>query len=316
MRSGAPFTELIGCELPIQCAAMSGIATAPLAAAVSNASGLGMLGIGRRTPEQTAALIDEVASLTTAPVGAGFIVEFIDRAVLELAAERLPVIELFWGWPDATLVPDGCVTGWQVGSIDEARAAVDVGCRFVVVQGVEGGGHVRSTTPLCELLPSIRTALGDDAVIVAAGGIGSAGSVRAAFELGADAVRVGSRFVATHESTAHDRYVELLVDAIDTDTELTEAFGVGWPNAPHRVLASAVSSSRLGPEVIGAMPGPDGTEREVPRFFVSPPTRDFTGTIDAMALYAGAGSIGTITARTSAAKVINELMTDFLEDQL
>lgn len=314
MRRTTPFTELIGCELPIQCAAMSGIATAPLAAAVSNAGGLGMLGIGRRTPELAVPLLDEVATLTTAPVGAGFIVEFIDRDTLALAAERLPVVELFWGWPDGSLVLDGCITGWQVGSVDEAQAAVDVGCGFVVVQGVEGGGHVRGSVALDALLPAVRSRVGDDVVLVAAGGIGTRAAVRSAFELGADAVRVGSRFVATHESTAHDRYVELLVEATDADTELSEAFWVGWPDAQHRVLTSAVEASGLGPDVIGHMPGPDGTERRVPRFFVSPPTREFTGTIDAMALYAGAGSIGAITGRTAAGDVIAELMSDFMPD--
>jgi nitronate monooxygenase len=303
------FTSLVGCELPIQCAAMSGIATAPLAAAVSNAGGLGMLGVGRRGAPQLAAMIDECASLTDRPVGAGFIVEFLDRDAFELAAERLAVVELFWGWPDATLVPDGVVVGWQVGTVDEARAAIDAGCRYVVAQGVEGGGHVRGETELDELLPAVRNAVDDSIAVIAAGGIGTAADVRRALERGADAVRIGTRFVATHESTAHDRYVELLSAATDHDTELSEAFWVGWPEAAHRVLTSAVEASGDGPDVIGTMPGPD-ERRKVPRFFVSPPTRDFDGLIDAMALYAGVGSTGAVTGRMSVADVIAELLAD------
>ena len=301
------FTELIGCRHPLQSAAMSGIATAPLAAAVSNAGALGMIGVGRRGPAELAPTLDELSRLTDRPVGAGFIVEFLDRDSLDLAVERLPVIELFWGWPDAELVAPDRIVGWQVGSADEALAAVDAGCSYVVAQGIEAGGHVRGEATLDELVPAVRAAVGD-IVVVAAGGIGTAAHVRHALDLGADAVRAGSRFVATHESTAHDRYVELLTEASDADTELSEAFWVGWPDALHRVLTSAVEASGDGDDVIGEMPGRDGTPNIVPRFFVSPPTRAFSGNIDAMALYAGTGSIGAITGRVSAVDVVNELM--------
>lgn len=311
MSAGTRFTDLVGCELPIQLAAMSGIAGPELAAAVSNAGGLGMLGVGRRTPDLLGPMIDDVLTLTDRPVGAGFIVEFLDRGSLELAAARLPVVEHFWGWPDRALVLDGCVTGWQVGSADEARAAVDAGCGYIVAQGVDAGGHVRSSQPLDELLASVRDAVGGAGVaVVAGGGIGTAADVRRALDLGADAVRIGTRFVATHESNAHDRYVELLAEATDRDTELSEAFRIGWPDAPHRVLTSCVAASGHAPDVLGSMPGPDGGPRQpVPRCFVSPPTREFDGAIEAMALYAGAGSVGAITGRTSAAEVIAELAT-------
>lgn len=300
------FTELVGCRHPVQLAAMSGISTAPLAAAVSNAGGLGMVGIGRRTPDVVAAMLDELDELTSAPTGAGFIVDFIDRESLELTVARLPIIEFFWGWPDAELVPSDRIVGWQVGTADEARAAADAGCRYVVVQGIEAGGHVRGEQPLHELVRDVRQAVGDVAV-VAAGGIGTGEDVRQAVELGADAVRIGSRFVATEESMAHERYVELLVASTGADTELSEAFWVGWPDAQHRVLTVAVEASGDGDDVVGHMPGPDGTLHKVPRFFVSPPTRNSTGNIDAMALYAGIG-IGAITGRPPAADVVAELV--------
>ncbi len=301
------FTGLVGCRHPLQLAAMSGIATAPLAAAVSNAGGLGMLGIGRRPTDVVSAVLDEVEALTSGPVGAGFIVEFLDREVLDLAAARLPVIEFFWGWPDADVVPADRIVGWQVGTVDEARAAVDAGCAYVVAQGVEAGGHVRGSIALATLLPAVRDAVPDHVAVVAAGGIGTAFDVREALTTGADAVRVGSRFVATRESMAHDRYVQRLIESSGTDTELSEAFWVGWADAQHRVLTSAVEASGDGDDVIGHMPGPDGTMRKVPRFFVSPPTIEFTGTIDAMALYAGTG-IDAITERVDAAGVVAELM--------
>lgn len=300
------FTDLIGCELPVQCAAMSGIVTPELAAAVSNAGGLGMLAAGRRGVDVLARQIDATRALTDRPVGIGFIVEFLDRDVLAAAYDALPVVEFFWGRPDPELVDERAIVGWQVGTADEARAAADAGCRYVVAQGIEAGGHVRGEIELDDLVPAVRAAVGDEMAVLAAGAVATAADVRHALDLGADAVRVGSRFVATHESAAHDRYVELLVASGDTDTELSEAFWVNWPDAPHRVLTSAVEASGDGDDVVGHMPGPDGTMRRVPRFFVSPPTRDFTGNIDAMALYAGMG-IGAITGRVPAAELVREL---------
>lgn len=308
MSRATRFTQLVGCERPIQGAAMSGIATGPLAAAVSNAGGLGMLGVGRRGPDELGPMIDDALAATDRPIGAGFIVEFADPASVAMAVERLPIVEFFWGTPDPARVEPGVITGWQVGSVDEARAAVDAGCDYVVVQGVEAGGHVRGGTDLDQLVAAARTALGDDAVIVAAGGIGTAADVARALRRGADAVRVGTRLVATHESEAHDRYVELLAGATDADTELSEAFWVGWPDAAHRVLTSAVEASGEGPDVIGTMPDGAGGTRRIPRFFVSPPTRSVDGMVDAMALYAGVGSTGAVRGRVTVAQLVDELM--------
>lgn len=302
------FTDLIGCDLPLQLASMSGMVTPELAAVVSNAGGLGMLAVGRHPYEQMAPQIDRVLELTDGPVGAGFIVEFLDLDTVRAVAERLPVLEFFWGWPDRAVVEacGGRLVGWQVGSVDEAVAAADAGCHYVTVQGVEAGGHVRTESELLELVPAVRSAL-PEIPLLAAGGIATAADVVTALEHGADGVRVGTRFVATDESAAHDRYVELLVEADDTSTELSEAFWVGWPDALHRVLTSCVEASGDGADVVGEMPGPDGERHIVPRFFVSAPTRDFSGNIDAMALYAGL-HLTPITGRVPAAQVVADLM--------
>ena len=307
-----PFTDLVGCSLPIQQAAMSRIATPALAAAVSNAGGLGMLAVGRPTREAVLAELDTVAELTDRPVGAGFVVEFLDRAILEAVAERLPVVEFFWGRPDAGVLPDGPICGWQVGSVDEARQAIDAGCRYVIAQGVEAGGHVRGTLPLTELVPAVvEVADRAGVAVVAAGGIGTAADVRAALALGAHAVRIGTRFVATDESDAHERYVERLAAADADDTVLTEAFEVSWPNAPHRVLASCVAAAA------DAAPGPvayvDEATGSTPldRYGTRPPTRWTRGDIDAMAMYAGQG-VGAVRGRVPVAALIAELMAELV----
>jgi NAD(P)H-dependent flavin oxidoreductase YrpB (nitropropane dioxygenase family) len=299
------FIELVGCELPIQLAAMARTVTPELAAAVSNAGGLGMLAMGRSGAKEAGRQIDDACALTDRPLGAGFLVLFLDRAALEEAAARLPIVEFFWGWPDATLIPPDVICGWQVGSVDEARAAVDAGCRYVVAQGVEAGGHVRGTTPLVELVPAVRDAV--DVAVVASGGIGRADDVRRAIDAGADAVRVGTRFVATVESDAHDLYVDRLVRGTAADTVITGRFDVGWPDAPVRVLSSSLrEAERAGDDIVATITAADGTVTEVPRFATTAPTRSTSGNIDAMPLYAGT-SIDAVTRRSTVAEVMAEL---------
>ena len=303
------FTDLVGVTLALQQAGMSGTATATLAAAVSNSGALGMIGIGRQHISVIERYLDEVAKLTTAPVGATCIAHFVHADVVELVASRLPIIEFFYEWPDPARVPSGVICGWQVGSVDEAKAAVDAGCRYVIAQGMEAGGHVRGHVPLAQLLAEVRAAV--DVPVVAAGGIGNAEAVRAAMALGADAVRVGTRFVATSESYAHPVYIDALVAADTDDSVLTEAFGVGWPDAPHRVLRSSIEAATAAPsDVIGETVPHGGQPLPMVRFGASSPNRDTTGDIRAMALYAGR-SVGSVDRVMTAAEVVAELSAGF-----
>jgi NAD(P)H-dependent flavin oxidoreductase YrpB (nitropropane dioxygenase family) len=145
-----------------------------------------------------------------------------------------------------------------------------------------------------------------DVPVVAAGGIATARGMAAALATGASAVRVGTRFVTTHEANAHPAYVDALLRANAGDTVLTTAFSVMWPDAPHRVLRSCVEAAEAVPnDIVGEMSA--GTARmPVPKFSVPSPTRDTTGAIEAMALYAGE-SVGAITSAVSAAEVVREL---------
>jgi NAD(P)H-dependent flavin oxidoreductase YrpB (nitropropane dioxygenase family) len=113
---------------------------------------------------------------------------------------------------------------------------------------------------------------------------------------------VGTRFVAAEESDAHPEYVTRLIAASADDTVLTEAFGVGWPDAPHRVLRAAV---RAAEELDGPLAGTLG-DGEIPRFAPVPPTREVRGQIAAMALYAGQ-SVGEVTRAQPAAEIVAEL---------
>jgi nitronate monooxygenase len=246
-------------------------------------------------------------------VGMGFFGHWIDGdlATFELAAECLRVVELFWSAPDAALVnrarrSGDALVAWQIGSREDAIAAQDSGCDFVVAQGIEAGGHVRGTLPRDELLEKVLASV--SIPVVVAGGIASAAGVVSAIAAGADGVRVGTAFVATPESGAHPAYVDALLSAHSgDDTILTTAFGRGWPDAPHRVLVSALAAAdALDAEVVGEA-GPVGARYPVPRFSVTPPSRDAEGHIDAMALYAGT-AVGQVSSVRSAAVVVAELV--------
>ena len=304
------FCTLVGSRLPLQQAGMGRVANPALAAAVAEAGGLGMLALSRHSPEAATRDIDDLRARTSRAVGVTLIVEFLKPQLLDCVAERLPVVELFWGWPEAALVPPGSIVGWQVGSTDEAKAAVDAGCSYVIAQGVEAGGHVRGTVPLDELIPLVRAAV--DVPVVAAGGIGTRADVERALSLGADAVRVGTRFVAALESAAHPIYVDLLSAATAADTEVTETFSAGWPHAPHRVLKSSIEAARESDsDPVATVRTPEGGSVPFVRFGTAPPTVDMTGDIRAMALYAGTG-VDAVHGRVPAAAIVAEL-TDGLD---
>ena len=302
------FTRLLECSRPIQLAPMPSIATVELAAAVSNAGGLGMIGAPLTPPAVLAAMLDDLAARTTQPFGVSFLMPFLDQDCLDVAAQRARLVEFFYGTPDAALVErgraGGALVGWQVGSAAEAQQAVEAGCDLVVAQGVEAGGHVRGTVGLLPLLEELRGAI--DVPVVAAGGIGTGRAMAAALAAGAAAVRIGTRFIAAAESGAHPRYVEALLAARAEDTVLTEAFSVMWPDAPHRVLRASVAAAQdCGDDVIGETPLAGGMF-PVRRLSVVCPSRGTTGRVEAMALYAGQ-SVGSVKRVAPAAEIVGEL---------
>ena len=271
---------------------MGGLTSPDLAIAVSRAGGLGMLS-GAIGNEILVSQLDVVPGGSA--VGVNFLVPFLDRAALEAASARSPYVEFFWGFPDAALVAvahaGGALAGWQVGSVEEARAARDVGCDLVVAQGLEAGGHVRGTTGLLVLIDEVRAVI--EGPLVAAGGIGTGTAMAAVLVAGADAVRVGTRFIAAIETDAHPVYVDRLIESSADDTVVTTAFGDGWPDAPHRVLRSAID---IG-ESLGAAQSwsPDW------------PTTSYAGAAEARALYAGQ-SVGAVHTRQRAAQIVAELI--------
>jgi NAD(P)H-dependent flavin oxidoreductase YrpB (nitropropane dioxygenase family) len=301
------FTALVGCSVPLQQAGM-GNARLELAAAVTGAGALGMLGGVMQAAPALVEELEAVRAQTAGPVGVNFLMPFLDRDAVEAVAGKARVVEFFYGDPDAALVQtvraSGGLAAWQVGSGEEAKAAEDVGCDFVIAQGVEAGGHVRGTTALLPLLDEVLDSV--DVPVVAAGGIGTERGMAGAIAAGADAVRVGTRFLAADECDVHAHWADALIEAGPGDTVLTETFSAMWPNAPHRVLRSCVEAVEgLDDEIVGEIDH-GGERMSVPRLAPPSPGRTATGRVDAMALYAGQ-SVGAVQRLQPAAAIVRDL---------
>jgi NAD(P)H-dependent flavin oxidoreductase YrpB (nitropropane dioxygenase family) len=226
------------------------------------------------------------------------------------AAERAPVVDFFYADPDSALVDivhaAGALASWQIGSVEEARAAADAGCDFVIAQGTEAGGHVRGQTGVLALLDGVLSAV--DVPVLAAGGIGSSRALAAVLAAGADGVRIGTRFVAAEEAEAHPRYIEALIAATPTDTLRSDTFALDYPGAPHRALRSSVAAvEAFQGDVVGEFVDPaDGARVPVRRFQKLTITRHVTGAIEAMPHWAGE-SVGGVTRLQPAAEIVREL---------
>ena len=239
----ANLLDRLGVELPVVQAGMGGgLAGSELAAAVSEAGGLGTIGMLGPRP-----LHVEIASarrLTAKPVAVNLLLPFA-RSSDWRAAQAADAVVTFWGAPKRR-VPGAWIH--QCGSIEEALAARAAGVDAVIAQGREAGGHVRGTAGALELLEQLRADL-DDLPVLSAGGVASADDVRNRLDAGADAVVAGTRFLMSGECGAHPEYKRRLIEA--DRTVLTELFGVGWP-APHRVIPNAATArwlpdGQLGP---------------------------------------------------------------------
>ncbi len=307
--------ERLGVERPIVQAGMGGgISRHELAAAVSEAGGLGTIAAGGAG--QLRAEIAAARRLTGKPIAVNVLLPFARRDWWPEAA-LADVVVTFWGAPKRRVVRT-----WlhQCGSLEEAQAAHAAGADGVIVQGVEAGGHVRGTIPALELLEQVRGTLPAGYPVLLAGGIAAREDVKAALAAGADAAVAGTRFLLASESRAHGAYRDRVLAA--DRTELTTLFGAGWPVAPHRVVpndATEARRHRLGAAAarlsgIGARYLPAGAQA---RLFKAqkpggllltplPPTDDMPAeVVDRAALYAGETALRIGDVRPAA-----ELVTD------
>src|SRR5215469_11664620 len=296
-----PLCRQLGIELPILNAPMGmGIAGPELAAAVSNAGGLGTLGslpLASSIGEQ----IRRTRALTSKPFLANLIIAVLQGDELAACFDAGPPILGLFGGDPRPFVQDAHRRGIkvvpQVASVAEAVAAVEGGVDAIISQGVEAGGHVLGTSSLSVVVPAIVDAV-RPVPVIAAGGIADGRGLVAALALGAQAVSMGTRFLASDEAAASPMYKELITRSRAEDTVLTGLFDIGWPGAPHRVLRNRVVSEweDAGRPPPGKRPGEGtiigrvrlaGQSIEVVRYSVMPPLPGFEGDAEYCCLYAG-----------------------------
>jgi enoyl-[acyl-carrier protein] reductase II len=220
-----PICNLFSIQYPIIQAGMIWCSGHALAAAVSNAGGLGLLGSGSMRPEELREEIRAVRRLTQKPFGVN--IPLISKYAPELTEvvleEDVNIIFTSAGSPAkhiGRLKSNGAKVVHVVSSAKFALKAQEAGCDAVVAEGFEAGGHNgrEETTTLC-LIPAVCNAV--HIPVIAAGGIGSGKAMLAAFALGAQAVQVGSRFVASTEASCHDNFKNLIINLQEGETLLT-----------------------------------------------------------------------------------------------
>jgi NAD(P)H-dependent flavin oxidoreductase YrpB (nitropropane dioxygenase family) len=239
-------TELLGIPHPIILGGLGGGATVPaMVAAVSEAGGLGMLGVSRYSPQQIAASVRETRALTQRPIGLNLLLFLSDEVAVEAVLEQRPaVFSTAWPWPHQNLRSIfelahgvGASVMHMVSSIDEAKRAAEAGADVIVAQGSEGGGHVGLIGTMV-LVPMVARAVAP-LPVVAAGGIATGAQLAAALALGAEGILMGTRFLATDESPWPPSFKQAILDSDGHDTELSEipdiAKGAVWPGAFDRV---------------------------------------------------------------------------------
>src|SRR5207244_6208400 len=164
--------------------------------------GCGVVGMVGMTGALAHARISETRALTNKPFGVNVILARLQEGQLETCLdEGPPLIVFFWGDPGPYIRDahrQGSKVFLQVGSVAEAKAAADAGVNGIIAQGVEAGGHVRSTTALTTLLPAVVEAV-KPLPVIASGGIANGRGLVAALSLGAQGVSVGTRFVCSEE---------------------------------------------------------------------------------------------------------------------
>ena len=293
------FSELLGVERAIVQAPIGGCAGPALIAEVSAAGGLGILPCTWSEPEAVLAEVRAIRARTGLPFGGNLVLAFDIEAQLDaLLAARAPLITFSWGRPGRRRVERcheaGARVGLQVGSAEAVASALEDGIDLLIAQGTEAGGHVQSTTPLEALLIAVLDRSAGAVPVIAAGGLATAADVRGARELGAHAAMLGTRFVATVESEAHQSYKEALVSAVAADSRTTLCFDGEWPFAAHRVLRNATLDAweATGCPRPGARPGEgavvlERVGRNVERYSSDPPRVGDRGSILEASLYAG-----------------------------
>lgn len=307
---GSVLREMLGIRRPIFQAPIGSFTHADFVAAVSNAGCAGMHAVSWTSPGEIENIIADTRRKTSGVFGANLVLQWDQQERFDaLVSSGCRLISFFWGDPSPYLEKaksNNITTMLTVGSSEEARNATEIGIDILVAQGWESGGHVWGDVSTMALVPTIAKAV-PNTPIVAAGGIASGGAIAAALSLGAEAVWMGTRFIASVEARAHPGFKELIVQANESATVYGCMFDGGWPDAPHRVLRNvtvdtAEGASQKDRTCIGHLPSGE----EIRRFDDIPP---LDGAWEETALYAGQ-SVGQIDSIKLVDKIVEDLMAE------
>lgn len=216
-------TKLLKIEYPVLQGGMAWVADARLAAAVSNAGGLGVVAAANMPAEILEKQIVLVRKLTDKPFGMNIMLmsENVNDAIEIAARYKVPVVTTGAGMPGKVLEklkPFGTIVMPVIASISHAERVAKQGADAVVAEGTEAGGHIGETTTM-NLVPQIADCV--NIPVIAAGGISDGRGMAAAFALGAEGVQVGTRFVCSTECTVHANYKKAIIKANDRATAVT-----------------------------------------------------------------------------------------------
>ena len=216
-------TELLGIEYPIIQGGMAWVAEYHLAAGVSNAGGLGLIGAASAPAEWVREQIREAKKLTDKPFGVNIMLisPYAEDVAKVVAEEGVKVVTTGAGSPEKYMKmwkEAGIKVIPVVASVALARRMERCGADAVVAEGCESGGHIGENTTMV-LVPQIVDAV--KIPVIAAGGIADGRGIAAAFMLGAEGVQMGTHFVVTDESQVHDNYKERIIKAKDIDSRVT-----------------------------------------------------------------------------------------------
>ncbi|MBC7936695.1 MAG: nitronate monooxygenase [Rhizobacter sp.] len=319
------FTKEYKVKFPFVAAGMAFIGSTPdLAIAVCEAGGIGSLGVGPLPPEAIRPLVREVKKSTSHPFHVNFITLFVTEEHIKVCIEeKVPIVSFHFGHPPKKIIDllhAAKIKVWeQVGSVENARKAVKDGIDLVIAQGSEAGGHNFSSLPTFVLVPQVAQAI-KPAMVLAAGGIATGKQVAAALCLGADAVWVGTRLVASNEAFAHPEYKKRLINEDGTGTAITPIFGPELPEFnPMRVIRNAVVKEFTGRE--DEVPTDTSNERVIGktsffgqefilrRFSSFPPIPATEGDFEEMALLAGQ-AVGLVHKVEPVKQIISSMMDE------
>jgi enoyl-[acyl-carrier protein] reductase II len=308
---------------------MGFIAHEHLAAAVTNAGGLGVLGASPDPPGSLPVMVERLRALTSGPFGVdlicantGFGPASTDWHIDMCVQLNVPLVIFHHDPPPgrwvSTLRAAGIRVWMQASSPELAAAAIELGVIGIVAQGSEAGGHARGHIPLHALLATIRHKW-PDMLLLGAGGISDGTAAAAAFRAGADGVWVGTSLVAAEEANAHPEYKRRLIDS-PGKTLRTNAFGPEWPDQPYRLLATRAVQSAAA-NIRGTEPQQHDTigrtrlfphsvnmPYDMPIRSTLPPTPETRGDWESMAYPAGEG-VGAVRRTAPAAEIVRQMMS-------